>query len=505
MLDDVPGRIDKMIIPVPQEFQGGTLLGVKVTDDGHPNFQRVLLMGLTVRIGSGITVEEPAGTTLYSDVNTVDFGPEKIGGKVPLQFTVTNGGATMLKDLKTKVTNDDGPEFTASPKDLPNLAPGQSTTFTATYAPGIIGPQTATLQVTSSDPSIPSFDIALSGTGESPTPQAGTYMGLLEGSTGVVTIKLDANKSFTGTLLINGKTYQFRGTLNASGIFTVNVGSPPLTVSLQLNTSGNGAVPSDYTLTGSAGDTTVTAYHDAYATGEVVAEAGTYTVLLLPGEDDNSVPQGTGYATLTVDNTGGGLRMTGKLADGTAFTTSGDLVSNGMGSNQFILFDPSINKGKGLLAGTVTFESLGYSDCDGTVEWMKPASTKTSYYKAGFNTYLGFFGSLYAAPAHGDLALALTSGVFELSGGGLSNLIEDPVTLLPNNTVTVTDSANVHLKLKLDPSTGMFSGSFIPPSTTKAVTFGGVLYQDEAEAEGFFLGPVTSGTGLSGNAELSAP
>jgi len=330
-------------------------------------------------------------------------------------------------------------------------------------------------------------------------------MGLLEGSTGVVTLALDANNSFTGTLFINGKSHTFKGALDADGNFTVNVGTPAVTVSLQLNKSGNGAVPSDYSLTGSAGETTVTAYHDAYVRGQVVAEAGTYTVLLLPGEDDNSVPQGTGYATLTVDKTGGGLRMTGKLADGTTFTTSGVLVSDGIGSNEFILFDPSLYSGKGLLAGEVTFESLGYSDCDGTVEWMKPASTKTGYYKAGFDTYLGFFGSIYAAPAHGDRALDLTSAFFDLSGGGLSNLIEDPVTLLPNNTVTVTDSANVHLKLKLNALTGMFSGSFIPPSTTKAVTFGGVLYQDESQANGFFLGPVTSGTGLSGNAELTAP
>jgi hypothetical protein len=504
-LENVPGRIDKMVIPVPPRYQGANLLAVRITDDGHPYFQRILFMGLTVRVGSGISVEEPAGNPLYSGASPVDFGTARIGSKVSREFTVINNGATALNNLKATVTNNNGPEFSAAPKNLPSLAPGESTTFAATYAPTAGGPRTATLYVTSSDPAIPSFEIPLTGTGESLTPQAGAYTGLLNDGSSFITLTLGGARSITGTLVLGGKSYAFTGVLNADGDFTANVGKPPIALALQLDVSGDGSIPGDYLISGSAGGQALTAFHAAYLAGETVAESGTYTMLLTPTDTSNGVPQGTGYGTLTVSPTGGGAMLTGKLADSTPFTAAGQLVGSGSGYNQFILFDPAIYGGKGLLAGAIAFEELPSSDCDGTLFWLKPAQTQGHYYKAGFDTDLALAGSLYLAPPPGQAALDITSGLFELSGGGLENPIQESVTLLPNNTVTVDNSAGQHLQITINPATGMFSGSFIHPLTNKTISFGGLLFQRVPQAGGFFLGPVVDGTGSSGNATLVAP
>jgi len=50
--DHVAGRIDKMVIAVPAQYQGANLMEVQAVDDGAVDVQRLLVMGLTVRVGS---------------------------------------------------------------------------------------------------------------------------------------------------------------------------------------------------------------------------------------------------------------------------------------------------------------------------------------------------------------------------------------------------------------------------------------------------------------------
>jgi hypothetical protein len=62
-------------------------------------------------------------------------------------------------------------DFSLSSLSTPTLAPGESTTFTVTFAPGAgaSGARTASLQVASNDSDENPFDIALSGTAYSTT------------------------------------------------------------------------------------------------------------------------------------------------------------------------------------------------------------------------------------------------------------------------------------------------------------------------------------------------
>ena len=56
----------------------------------------------------------------------------------------------------------------------------------------------------------------------------------------------------------------------------------------------------------------------------------------------------------------------------------------------------------------------------------------------------------------------------------------------------------------IDAATGRLSGSFIHPASGRRIAFGGVLFQKGPRAGGFFVDPVVTGSGLSGNVSLGA-
>jgi len=64
------------------------------------------------------------------------------------------------------------------------------------------------------------------------------------------------------------------------------------------------------------------------------------------------------------------------------------------------------------------------------------------------------------------------------------------------NVLKVTNSGKDKLKLTITPSTGVFNGTFQYPvagGKTVLTTFTGVLFQDQVNGGGFFLGPNGSG------------
>ena len=63
----------------------------------------------------------------------------------------------------------------------------------------------------------------------------------------------------------------------------------------------------------------MTATHAAYGKGETVNELGKYTILINPAAAGAAIPAGVGYGKMTVSKTGG-VSVTGKLANGSAFS-----------------------------------------------------------------------------------------------------------------------------------------------------------------------------------------
>ena len=89
----------------------------------------------------------------------------------PRSFSIRNTGELALQNLSLIKSGQNVGDFNLGSLSTLTLAPGESTTFTVTFAPGAgaSGTRTATLQVASNDADENPFDIALRGTAYSTT------------------------------------------------------------------------------------------------------------------------------------------------------------------------------------------------------------------------------------------------------------------------------------------------------------------------------------------------
>jgi len=122
--------------------------------------------------GLEISVEQPSGRSLVDGLASVDFGALTVGGfSLEKTFTISNPGAADLVGLSITADGKDAGDFTVSAPGSTTVPPGNTKTFTVTFAPGAIGPRTAVLHIASTvvcawNP----FDITLAGAGlQTPT------------------------------------------------------------------------------------------------------------------------------------------------------------------------------------------------------------------------------------------------------------------------------------------------------------------------------------------------
>ena len=226
-----------------------------------------------------------------------------------------------------------------------------------------------------------------------------------------------------------------------------------------------------------------------------------YTLYLSSTDTNPAVPNSPGYSTLMVGSSGAAT-MAGKLPDGESFRVSG--VVKRLGGSRFSfsqpLSYPSVTpKGaKGLLAGSLWFTAVpGVSDLSGTLTWSKPEQTKGTY-PAVIDTTLNAAGSSYvytredgALPGFPILG-GTASGSLELSDTNGFD-IAVPVQIEAGKQLILTNPPD-NLKISITASTGVLKGSFVYPGQTKATDISGVLFQDQVNGGGFFLGPNGSGT-----------
>jgi len=248
---------------------------------------------------------------------------------------------------------------------------------------------------------------------------------------------------------------------------------------------------------------------------------GYYTVSLAPPAPGASVvPAGAGYATINLTNVGV-ITLTGVLADGTAFTQGGDLLSN----NEAIVFTqlptPGATTKLGLLTGLLKFDAFLESDVTAALAWYRPAAlgTKVLPYPAGWpaGVSLAAQGALYSSAQTVQTTLGFNMGGFtqnflRFTGGGLTAPVEKTSFTITNNTVVKTAPVDSSYTLTLAATTGFFSGTFTPvwpsPSAVKPAFKGVILQKGLKSATGFFLNnaktPPANGDG-GGSVTLSAP
>jgi hypothetical protein len=212
----------------------------------------------------------------------------------------------------------------------------------------------------------------------------------------------------------------------------------------------------------------------------IAPQAGHYTAIV-PGSDaSNPGPSADSFATAAV-TTSGRIAFTASLADGTKFTQSTTLSTNG----QCPLFVPLYNS-KGSIVSWVTFTNLAQSAFSGNLTWIKPANLTAKYYPAGFTNQTQLAGFVYNPPSKGNTVLDFSSGAVTLGGGNLAQGITNHVLLDANNRFNNLDANKLSLTVTLP--TGAFRGTVTDPLSLKTISFAGVVVQSQNRGTGNFLG-----------------
>jgi hypothetical protein len=321
----------------------------------------------------------------------------------------------------------------------------------------------------------------------------GTYNGLFYvagaaryTNSGSIILTTTAQRKYTGKLRLGKVTYALSGTLTADGTDskTVQKGKlPPVNVDLVMR--GADYLTGTVTPRGQIRTADMLGYRGVFnGKSSLSPQAGRYT-LSLAGSNSPALPAGNGYGTFTV-SAAGQLRSVGSLADGTKFTQSAVASASG----QWPVYVP-LYANHGSLVGWISLTNgpaLG-----GDVSWSKP-SAKSQRYTTGFDWVTQASVARYTPPAKGLNAFGLTACnlTLSLSGGDLKETLASEFTLNAKSQVKAAPAAG-KLSLTFTPSTGLFKGRAIDPTTKKGVSFGGVIMQNQTNGCGYFLGSTTSG------------
>jgi uncharacterized repeat protein (TIGR03803 family) len=307
-------------------------------------------------------------------------------------------------------------------------------------------------------------------------------------NSGSFTITTTVKGKYTGQLQNNGTRYSIAGQFDDSGVSKISIPRrklPSLTLALLLDPSADSSTIAG-TLTDGNWNSTLLGYSATYNTRTNPApQQGLYTMILPGSYGSTNLPGGDSYASVTVSSAGA-LRVTGKLADGTAISQSVPLV----GSGQWPLYVP-IYGTAGSLSGWINFTNGGASDLVGGLHWIKQTATRTKYYPSPFDLEADVVGSAYHKPLVGQPILNLASPQVTLSGGNLTNAITNSVTI--DMSSKVTDLGTNKLKLTFTLATGLFRGTVMNPATKRAVSFNGVVLQNQTNGSGWFLGTNQAG------------
>jgi hypothetical protein len=318
---------------------------------------------------------------------------------------------------------------------------------------------------------------------------SGTYQGLFYdyanvavSNAGMLTASVTASGSYSGRLLLAGKSYSFAGKLQSgsaiSNNLTVNKKSQ-ITITMQPDASTASLTGLVYSATWSS---PAMAFPAGYSKQKPWTGAGAYTVLI-PGTDDSTTqPGGEGYASLTVRSQGT-LKISGKLADGTAISLGANMSLAGLCP----LYAP-LYSGKGVILGWLVVASEADSDLYGRLFWIKQVQ-KAACYPGGFTNQTDAIGSAYTL-TNGQ-ALVFSSGTASFNEGSLPAGFANDFLL---NKLKGT-STNKTFNLSINAKSGIFSGSVSNPfvKKSKALSFQGAVLQKQNLGYGFFMGSNQSG------------
>jgi len=321
----------------------------------------------------------------------------------------------------------------------------------------------------------------------------------------------------TGTGLVTGRLFHANTSYPLSGRWLSNTTADPV-YTATLTRKNDTSLVLSLTLNRSSRQVTgtlVDGANSALVEGEALADwttvpaadlnafaAAYYHVTLLPSVGDvgnPAKPQGSGYLRLK-GATSGVLSGTGKLPDGTTIT-----VSVQARDPRIILYLP-LYAGKGSLWGRMATAAInttvvGTPAFTGSVDWRKFAAINAAdrTYPSPFGVTLQTTGHAYKAPAATLNVLggpdAPDNADLEFSEAAISSVAQaadlDQLFRLNAASIAVFNAAvnPTGVKLAIDKTTGLFSGSFLLTDglIKRPVNYFGIIADEEGH--GYFLLP----------------
>ncbi|MES2594715.1 MAG: immunoglobulin domain-containing protein [Verrucomicrobiota bacterium] len=198
---------------------------------------------------------------------------------------------------------------------------------------------------------------------------------------------------------------------------------------------------------------------------------------------DMAFPLGDGFLQVAVSKTGVAT-WAGKAADGSSIT-----FGTFMAINRSIPLHASLYKNTGSLQGECFINNTSFDIVSDTVpafDWYKipqPLASTDRSYKSGFATHaLEVTGGKFT-PNDLHAFLELPAGPATMQLGFVESRINQftqNFTLTKPNAVVVPPNPDKSVTMKIDPKTGIFSGSFKDGSPAITVPFAGILINYEA-------------------------
>jgi hypothetical protein len=326
---------------------------------------------------------------------------------------------------------------------------------------------------------------------------AGDYYGLFAESnaqfesSGLLTLTLTTLGKFTARILNAGGSYSFTGALSGIGwgLSTVSRGAAltPLTALLNLNVS-NGMEQILGTISaGTNWSADLEADRATFSLANPSTNQGKFTLIFVNTNSGAQSPGGDGYGTVTV-SAAGMVSLSGVLPDNTGVAPGAVSISK---YGRWPLYYPLYVR-FGSLVGWIDFSNTGVSSFAGSnVMWFRTnADGKLS--PGGFTNALTVIGSTFVSS--NKTLLDLPSVEVILSGGNLTNVLSNSVIPSATGRFTTNGAGIPKLALDLNPVTGIITGTFSDPVTAATTPIKGVVFQEQTNAGGFFLGASNSGS-----------
>jgi hypothetical protein len=298
-------------------------------------------------------------------------------------------------------------------------------------------------------------------------------------------LKIGSTGTYSGSLLLNGGTFNLMSSFNTSGyasnyVKRTALQGGPLAVEMTLDWTNGEIMGSVSNLVSDGWVASLEAEKSA------VSSSAEYTVVLSPGSDPiGEIPPGYGYMLITNHN--GAVTLSGALADGTTFNQSPPLGVLGD-----VPIYANLYGNAGLLLGWLGL-SNGMVAQESSMAWIKPAA-RSGIYPDGFTNSLLVACSGWTNPPAKVSAVSLTNGFLSISN---TSLDLDFTVSVSNNTVVKVPNAPTN-------ATNSLTGTVAPKTGLLTVTFGngagkatsigyGAILQGSTNGGGYFVTKTNAG------------